>query len=47
MIEVYSRIGDSELWQYQTFEDLEEKIAFDRLDLSMTLSTIYDGIVFA
>lgn len=47
MIEVYSRIGDSELWQYQTFEYLEETIPFDRLGLSMTLNTIYDGILFA
>jgi len=33
MVEVYSRINDSQIWQYQTFENLNETIEFERLGL--------------
>jgi Uma2 family endonuclease len=46
MVEVYSRIDNSQIWQYQTFENLDELIVFDRLGLELSISTIYDGIEF-
>ena len=46
MVEVYSRIGDTQIWQYQTYETMEETIQFLRLDFELSIATIYDGIVF-
>lgn len=46
MVEVYSRINDSQIWQYQTFENLNEIIEFNRLDFSLPLSVIYESIEF-
>lgn len=46
MVEVYSRINDSQIWQYQTFENLNETIEFERLGFVMPLSVIYEGIGF-
>ncbi len=46
MVEVYSRIGDTQIWQYQTYETMEETIQFPRLDFELTVATIYDDIVF-
>jgi Uma2 family endonuclease len=46
MVEVYSRIEDSQIWKYQTFETLEGTIEFDRLGFELPVGVIYDGIVF-
>ncbi len=46
MVEVYSRINDSQIWQYQTFETLTETIEFNRLGFVLPLSVIYEGIGF-
>ena len=46
MVEVYSRIGDTQIWQYQTYESMDETIQFPRLDFELTVANIYDGIVF-
>ena len=46
MVEVYSRINDSQIWQYQTFENLNETIAFERLGFILPVSVIYEGIGF-
>ena len=46
MVEVYSRIGDTQIWQYQTYETMEETIQFLRLDFELSIATIYDGILF-
>ncbi len=46
MVEVYSRIGDTQIWQYQTYETNEETIKFPRLDFELYVATIYDGILF-
>ena len=46
MVEVYSRIGDTQIWQYQTYETMEETIQFPRLNFELSTATIYDGIVF-
>jgi len=45
-VEVYSRIDDTEIWQYQTFETTNEIIEFDRLGFSLPVATIYDSIEF-
>ncbi len=45
--EVYARIDDSQIWQYQTYENLEESILFKNLGLELQISTIYDSIEFA
>ena len=46
MVEVYSRINDSQIWQYQTFENLDEIIMFERLGFELPVSVIYEGIGF-
>lgn len=46
LVEVYSRVGTSEIWMYQTFEHLNEIIEFDRLGFTLPLATIYDSIEF-
>jgi Uma2 family endonuclease len=46
MVEVYSRINDSQIWQYQTFENLNETIEFNRLGFSLPVNVIYEGIGF-
>ncbi|NOT92733.1 Uma2 family endonuclease [Ferruginibacter sp.] len=46
MVEVYSRINDSQIWQYQTFENLNETIAFERLGFVLPVAVIYEGIGF-
>jgi Uma2 family endonuclease len=46
MVEVYSRIDNSQIWQYQTFENLNETIAFERLGFVLPVSVIYEGIGF-
>lgn len=46
MVEVYSRIDDSQIWQYQTFENLDETIVFDRLGFTIPVAVIYEGINF-
>ena len=45
-VEVYSRIDDTEIWQYQTFETTNEIIEFDRLGFSLPVATIYDSMEF-
>jgi len=46
MVEVYSRTNNSQIWQYQTFENLNEIITFDRLGFVLPLAVIYEGIGF-
>jgi Uma2 family endonuclease len=46
MVEVYARIGNSEIWQYQTYENLQDTITFENLGLNLKVSTIYDNIKF-
>jgi Uma2 family endonuclease len=46
MVEVYSRIDNSQIWQYQTFENLDEIIEFNRLGLVLPVAVIYEGIGF-
>ncbi len=46
MVEVYARIDDTQIWKYQTFENVGEIIDFERLDFNLPLQVIYDGIGF-
>lgn len=46
MGEVYSRINDTQIWEYQTFETVNELIEFDRLDFTLPVAVIYEGINF-
>lgn len=46
MVEVYSRINDTQIWEYQTFETVNELIEFDRLDFTLPVAVIYEGINF-
>ena len=45
-VEVYSRIDDSQIWKYQSFEAINEIVEFDRLGFTLAVAAIYDGIVF-
>jgi Uma2 family endonuclease len=45
-VELYSRIDDTQIWKYQTFESTNEIIEFERLGFTVTVASIYDGIVF-
>ena len=46
MVELYSRIDDTKIWKYQTFESIDEVIEFDRLGFVLPIATIYDSIGF-
>lgn len=46
MVEVYSRISNTQIWKYQTFETIYEIIEFEDLDFILPLAIIYDGIEF-
>ena len=41
MVEVYSRIEDSQIWKYQTFETLQDIIEFERLGFTLPVAVIY------
>ncbi|MES2772706.1 MAG: Uma2 family endonuclease [Bacteroidota bacterium] len=45
-VQMYSRIDNSQVWKYQTYETQDEVILFDRLGFELPVSTIYDGIGF-
>ena len=47
MVKVYSRIDNSQIWKYQTFETIDGLIEFDRLGFTLSVATIYDSIEFA
>ncbi|MEO7766708.1 MAG: hypothetical protein ABIS01_04750 [Ferruginibacter sp.] len=46
MVEVYSRIENTQIRNYQTFEPTNETIEFERLEFILPLATIYDGTAF-
>lgn len=46
MVEVYSRISNTQIWKYQTFETINEMIEFEDLVFALPLAIIYDGIEF-
>ena len=46
MVEVYSRIDNTQIWKYQTFEIISKIIEFDRLGFTLPIATIYDTVSF-
>ena len=46
MVEVYSRIENTQIWKYQTFETIQGIIEFERLGFELPVGAIYDGILF-
>lgn len=45
-IELYSRTDQEGVWTYQSFDKPETVISFDKLDFTMPVSAVYEGIVF-
>lgn len=45
-IELYSRTDQEGIWTYQSFDKPETVISFDKLDFTMPVSAVYEGIVF-
>lgn len=45
-IELYSRTDQEGVWTYQSFDKQETVISFDKLDFTMPVSAVYEGIVF-
>ncbi|MBS1510752.1 MAG: Uma2 family endonuclease [Bacteroidetes bacterium] len=44
MVEVYSRIENTQIWKYQTYENLNEVITFERLGFSLPVAVIYESV---
>lgn len=45
-IELYSRTDQEGIWTYQSFDKPEAVISFDKLDFTMPVSAVYEGVVF-
>ena len=45
-VEVYTRVGNSMIWSFQEYTDLEQNISFLELDFELSLSAIYEMIQF-
>ncbi len=45
-VEVFSRIDHSEVWTYQLFEAMTDRIVLKKLDYSLSLADIYANITF-
>lgn len=44
LVELYSRVDDSTSWLYDVYEEKNDIINFNKLDLKLSLSDIYEGI---
>ena len=44
-VELYSRVNDS-LWNYEEFTEKNTRITLEKLDITISLSEIYENIVF-
>lgn len=44
MVELYSRVEQTDEWIYTAYEEPEEVIVIPRLDLQLTMAAIYEGI---
>ncbi len=44
-VELYSRVNDA-LWNYQEFTEQNAEIQLDKLDITTSLSDIYENIIF-
>ena len=45
-VELYSRTDNPDLWLYQTYEESEEIISFDKLHFTMPVYAIYEAVTF-
>ena len=45
-VELYTRTDQEGVWIYQSFDTPESIISFDLLDFTMSVSAVYEGIVF-
>ncbi len=45
-IEVFTRIGDSDVWYFQEYTDLNQIILFSTLEFEIKVGEVYDMIVF-
>lgn len=45
--ELYTRIGDTVFWKYETFESKEDMVNFEKLGFSISLAQIFQDITFA
>lgn len=43
-IELFSRVENTDVWTYQTFEKADDLVVFPRLDFQLSVGAIYDGI---
>lgn len=43
-VELFSRVENSGVWIYQTYDIADDIIVFSRLDFQLTVGAIYDGI---
>ena len=45
LVELYTRFDDSSSWLYDVYENKDDVIIFEKINLSLSLSSIYEGIV--
>ena len=45
LVELYSRFDDSSSWLYDVYENKDDVITFEKINLSLSLSSIYEGII--
>lgn len=45
-VELYSRTNQPDVWNYQTFDNVEGSIYLQKLNLEIAVSAIYENIVF-
>ena len=44
-VELYSRVNEN-LWNYQEFTEQNEEIHFEKLEIKLSLSEVYENIIF-
>lgn len=45
-VELYSRTQHPDVWLYQTYEEMNETVSFERLHFTMPVSAIYEAVSF-
>ncbi len=43
-VELFSRVEQTDVWTYQTFEQADDVLVFPRLDFELSVGAIYEGI---
>lgn len=44
-VELFARLGNSDMFSYQAFESMQDIIPFADIEFSMTVKSIYAGII--